>query len=73
MNSHQIRFIGIAMLAALVLSLEGYLMATGKFASVESAALGGSLAVLLPAVVDAGAVEKRRRSKGEKAIEDDVE
>ncbi len=73
MNSHQIRFVGIALLAGLLFCIEGYLMATGKFASVESAALGGSLAILLPAVIDAGAVEKRRRAKGEKAIEDDVE
>lgn len=73
MNSHQIRFVGIAILTALVIGLEGYLMATGKFASVESAALGGSLAILLPAVIDSGAVEKRRREKGAKAIEDDVE
>lgn len=59
------------MLTGILFIGEIILMATGNFETVESAALSGSLAVLLPALVDASAVEKRRRTKGEKAVPDD--
>ena len=59
------------MLTGILFIGEIILMATGNFESVASAALGGSLGILLPALVDASAVEKRRRTKGEKAVPDD--
>lgn len=69
--NHQTRFIGIAVLTGILFIGEIILMATGNFESVASAAIGGSLGILLPALVDASAVEKRRRTKGEKAVPDD--
>lgn len=71
MINHQTRFLGIAVLTGILFIGEIILMATGNFESVASAALGGSLGILLPALVDASAVEKRRRTKGEKAVPDD--
>jgi len=69
--NHQTRFLGIAVLTGILFIGEIILMATGNFESVASAALGGSLGILLPALVDASAVERRRRTKGEKAVPDD--
>ena len=71
--NHQTRFLGIAVLTGILFIGEIILMATGNFETVESAALSGSLAILLPALVDAGDVERRRRTKGERAIPDDEE
>ena len=69
--NHQTRFLGIAVLTGILFIGEIILMATGNFESTASVALGGSLAILLPALVDASDVEKRRRTPGEKAIPDD--
>lgn len=51
----------IATLAGLVIVGELVLMSAGRFGSTESAALGAVLAVLLPALLDALALERRRR------------
>lgn len=71
MSSHQLRLLLIAVLTLAVFIGQIVLMALGRFGGTESAALGGSLLVLLPALIDAGAVERRRVDPAQKAIEDD--
>jgi hypothetical protein len=71
MQRHALRLliIGILALAALVGVI--VLLALGQASAPEFAAVAGALAVLLPAVLDASVVERRRRTPGIKAIDDD--
>lgn len=71
MKEHRIRLIAIAACTLAVLVGEIVLIALGKFDSAPSAVLTGSLTILLPALVDANAVERRRVDPAQKAIEDD--
>lgn len=71
MSKHQTRLFFIFICTLTLLIGQIVLMVKGMFGTTESAVLGGSLLVLLPALADAGVVERRRRTPGEKAIEDD--
>lgn len=71
MRSHQIRLYIIGILSLVALVAEVILLYAGLDA--QALVVGGILTILLPAVIDAGAVERRRRAPGVKAIEDDVD
>lgn len=71
MKEHRIRLFAILVTTLAVLGGVIGLMASGMFSSPENAVLSGALLVLLPALVDANAVEQRRRDPSKKAIEDD--
>lgn len=72
MNSHQLRFLLIAVITAIVLIGQIIVIVADKFDTVSGAILSGALAVLLPALVDASAVERRRRNPNKAAVEDDT-
>lgn len=72
MASHHTRVLLIGALFGVALLGQIVLMALGRFGETESAVLGGVTAVLLPALVDATAVERRRRDPNSTAIIDDV-
>lgn len=72
MNSHRLRFftvlgLTLACLIALVFC------AIFQAADLVTGAFSGALMLLVPAVIDASAVEKRRRVPGKKAVQDDVQ
>lgn len=69
---HRTRLIVLGALAAICLTGEIVLMVLGRFSEVESGVLGGMLGLLVPAIVDAAVVEKRRRDPLMPAIADDV-
>lgn len=71
MISHKQRVAVLAGLVALALSALGVLLYLGHDAT-EVAAVSGALAVLLPALLDALGVERRRRDPSLPAIVDDV-
>lgn len=72
MVTHQTRLFVIGALSLACIAGEVYLMAQGRFGETESQVLGGLLAILIPAAVDAGAVERRRRDPTQPALLDDV-
>lgn len=71
MISHKQRVAVLAGLVALALSALGVLLYLGHDTT-EVAAVSGALAVLLPALLDALGVERRRRDPSLPAIVDDV-
>lgn len=72
MNSHRLRFLTVlgltlACLAALVCC------AIFQVSDVVVGAFSGALMLLVPAVIDANLVEKRRKTPGKKAVSDDIQ
>jgi len=71
MKSHLNRF-ALVVILTIVVVVAIALSAIFKVGTEALVALSGALAVLLPAVVDAGLVEQRRRNPTTPAIDDDV-
>lgn len=69
---HQTRIIILGVLAGMCLVAELVLMVLGKFGDTESGVFGGMLGLLVPAIIDAAVVEKRRRDPHVKALPGDV-
>jgi hypothetical protein len=69
---HTTRLTILGILAAICLIGEIVLMALGRFSEVESGVLGGMLGLLIPVLIDAAVVEKRRKDPLIPAIPDDV-
>lgn len=72
MPSHQLRFIAILVLAAIALIGMIVFAAMGITEGTAFGVVAGILGTLVPALVDAGAVESRRRDPNTAAISDDV-
>jgi hypothetical protein len=71
MPSHHLRVLVIAALALVALVGVIVLVALGEDDGTGFGFVSGVLATLVPALVDALAVEQRRRTPGRKAVEDD--
>jgi hypothetical protein len=72
MPSHQLRVIIIAVLALAALVGAIVLVALGQDAGVGFGFISGVFTTLVPALVDSLAVERRRRTPGRKAVDDDL-
>lgn len=72
MSSHLLRVLVIAVLALAALIGVIVLIALGRAEGTAFGAITGVLGTLVPALLDAAAVERRRRTPGAKAISDDV-
>jgi hypothetical protein len=72
MTSHFLRVIVIGVLALAALVGVIVLVAIGQAEGTGFGVVTGVLGTLVPALVDALAVERRRRTPGTKAISDDV-
>lgn len=73
MSSHLLRVIVIAVLALAALIGVIVLVALGQAEGTGFGVITGILGTLMPALVDALAVERRRRTPGEKAVVDDAQ
>jgi uncharacterized membrane protein len=71
MKKHQLRFFTILGLTVLVLALLGLCLVFTASDGVVGAC-SGALMLLIPALIDASAVERRRRSPTKVAVVDDV-
>lgn len=71
MSSHLVRVIIIAVLALAALVGVIVLVALGQDEGTGFGFVSGALTALVPALVDSLAVERRRRTPGQKAVEDD--
>lgn len=72
MSSHKIRLATIAVLAAICLVGVIVLVALGQAEGTGFGILTGMLSTLVPALLDASAVEVRRRDPSRPALPDDV-
>lgn len=72
MSSHLLRVIVIGVLALAALVGVIVLVALGQAEGTGFGVVTGVLGTLVPALIDASMVEKRRRTPGSKAISDDV-
>jgi hypothetical protein len=72
MQKHQIRLLVIAAVALAALIGVIVLAALGQSEGTGFGIVTGILSTSVPALFDAAAVEKRRRTPGEQAIADDV-
>ncbi|MGL4257982.1 MAG: hypothetical protein ACRCSL_16735 [Microbacterium sp.] len=73
MPSHHLRVLVIAVLALAALVGVIVLVALGEDDGVGFGFVSGVLTTLVPALADSLAVERRRRTPGQRAIEDDRE
>lgn len=71
MKNHFQRLLIVGALAAICL-IALVVAATLSASDVVVTSLATALALLVPAVIDSVSVEKRRRTPGQKAVEDDV-
>jgi hypothetical protein len=72
MSSHRLRVIALLVLAAIALIGVIVLIALGIHEGTGFGVLTGVLGTLVPALLDALTVERRRRDPGKVAIADDV-
>lgn len=72
MSSHLLRVVCIAVLALAALIGVIVLVAQGQADGTGFGVVAGVLATTVPALLDSLAVEKRRRTPGQKAVDGDI-
>lgn len=73
MNSHRLRLIVLLVVTSLFAIAAFVLFVLGLWSDAATGVFGTALGILVPAVIDATRVERRRLTPGQKAIADDVD